>query len=93
MALHQLICYLEHNSDTCFKIEYCKGRKAGLDGFADFNWGNSASHHSMTGSMAQCKVLVHSKMQKAVSLSAAVAEDYAASELAIKVLYLCNLLE
>ena len=33
-----------------------------------------------------------SKMQKTVSLSTAEAEYYAASEMAIKIIYLCNLL-
>jgi hypothetical protein len=66
-----------------------------LDGFADADWGNSESRRSTTGMLARYnKGLIYwrSKMQKTVSISTAEAEYYAASEMAIEVLYLRNLL-
>jgi hypothetical protein len=86
--------YLEANPS--FKLTYRRGGTTGLDGFADSDWGNSVSRRSTTGLMARFNetiVLWRSKMQKTVSLSTAEAEYYAASEMAIEVIYLRNLLE
>jgi hypothetical protein len=65
-------------------------------GFADSDWGNSVSRRSTTGLMARFNetiMLWRSKMQKTISLSTAEAEYYAASEMAIEVIYLQNLPE
>jgi hypothetical protein len=93
-ALHHVMGYLEANPS--FKLTYRRGGTTGLDGFADSDWGNSVSRRSTTGLMARFNetiVLWRSKMQKTVSLSTAEAEYYAASEMAIDVIYLRNLLE
>ena len=66
-----------------------------LDGFTDSDWGNSLSRKSTTGLLARYNrglILWRSKMQKTVSLSSAEAEYYAASEMAIEIIYLRNLL-
>jgi hypothetical protein len=68
----------------------------GLDGFADSDRGNSVSRRSTTGLMARFNetiLLWRLKMQKTISLSTAEAEYYVASEMAIEVIYLRNLLE
>ncbi len=82
--------------ESQFQLTNSRGA-SGLDGFADLEWGNSSvSRRSTTGSMARYTetiVLLRSKMQKTISLSTAVAEYYAASEMAIEVTYLCNLLK
>jgi hypothetical protein len=94
-ALHHLMGpgYLAGN--TSFKLHYRRGGTSGLDGFADADWGNSESRRSTTGMLARYNkgmIYWRSKMQKTVSLSTAEAEYYAASEMAIEVLYLRNLL-
>lgn len=92
-ALQHLMGYLVQN--TSFKLHYRQGGATGLDGFADADWGNSESRRSTTGMMARYnKSIIYwrSKMQKTVSLSTAEAEYYAASEMAIEILYLRNLL-
>jgi hypothetical protein len=66
-----------------------------LDGFTDSDWGNSLSRKSTTGLLARYNrglILWRSKLQKTVSLSSAEAEYYAASEMAIEIIYLRNLL-
>lgn len=66
-----------------------------LDGFTDSDWGNSLSRKSTTGLLARYNrglILWKSKLQKTVSLSSAEAEYYAASEMAIEIIYLRNLL-
>jgi hypothetical protein len=93
-ALHHVMGYLEENPS--FKLTYQKGGSEGLDGFADSDWGNSVSRRSTTGLLARFNhgiVKWRSKMQKTVSLSTAEAEYYAASEMAIEIIYLRNLLE
>ena len=85
--------YLEHNPS--FKLTYREGRRSGLDGYADANWGNSESRRSTTGILARYNksaVLWRSKLQKTISLSTAEDEYYAASEMAIEIIYLRNLL-
>ena len=92
-ALHHLMGYLEHNPS--FKLTYREGHSSGLDGYADSDWGNSASRRSTTGILARYNkqiVLWRSKLQKTISLSTAEAEYYAASEMAIEMIYLRNLL-
>ena len=92
-ALRHLMGYLVAN--TSFKLHYRRGGTSGLDGFADADWGNSESRRSTTGMMARFNkgtIYWRSKMQKSVSLSTAEAEYYAASEMAIEILYLRNLL-
>ena len=82
-------------ANTSFKLHYRAGGSSGLDGFADADWGNSESRRSTTGMMARHnKGLIYwkSKMQETVSLSIAEAEYYATSEMAIKIIYLSNLL-
>jgi hypothetical protein len=62
-----------------------------MDGFADSDWGNSVSRRSTIGQIAgsnETIVLWRSKMQKTISLSTAEAGYYAASEMAIEVIYL-----
>jgi hypothetical protein len=85
--------YLEANPS--FKLTYSRGGTSGLDGFADSDWGNSVSRRSTTGLMTRFNetfVLWRSKMQKTIALSTAEVE-YAASEIAIEVIYLQNLLK
>ena len=92
-ALHHLMGYLEHNPS--FKLTYREGHSSGLDGYADSDWGNSESRRSTTGILARYNkaiVLWRSKLQKTISLSTAEAEYYAASEMAIEIIYLRNLL-
>jgi hypothetical protein len=95
-ALHHVMGYLEANPS--FKLTYSRGVTSGLDNlkFADSDWENRVSSRSTTGLMTRFNetiVLWRSKMQKTVALSTAEAEYYAASEMAIKVIYLRNLLE
>ena len=85
--------YLEANPS--FKLSYQIGGSEGPDGFADSDWGNSIMRRSTTGLVAQYNlgiIMWRSKMQKTVSQSTAEAEYYSALEMAIEVLYLCNLL-
>ena len=66
-----------------------------MDGYADADWGNSETRRSTTGMMARYNkglIFWKSKMQKTVSLSTAEAEYYAASNMAIEIIYLRNLL-
>ena len=82
-------------ANPSFKLHYRTGGSSGLDGYADADWGNSETRRSTTGMMARYnKGLIYwkSKMQKTVSLSTAEAEYYAASEMAIEIIYLRNLL-
>jgi hypothetical protein len=91
-ALHHLMGYLSANPS--FKLHFRAGGSSRLDGFADADWGNIETRRSTTGMMARYnKGLIYwkSKMQKTVSLSTAEAEYYAASEMAIQVIYLLNL--
>ena len=83
------------NYQSSFKLTYCSGKGTGLDGFADSDWGNSVSRRSTTGLLARYNrsiVLWRSKLQKTIALSTAEAEYYAASEIAIEIIYLRNLL-
>ena len=92
-ALHHLMGYLSYQSS--FKLTYRSGKGTGLDGYADADWGNSVSRRSTTGLLArynQSIVLWRSKLQKTIALSTAEAEYYAASEIAIEIIYLRNLL-
>ena len=85
--------YLEENPS--FKISYQIGGSEGLDGFADSDSGNSITRRSTTGLVARYNrgvIMWRSKMQKTVSLLTAEAEYYSASEMAIKVLYIRNLI-
>jgi hypothetical protein len=85
--------YLEANKS--FKLHYRIGGRTGLDGFCDSDWGNSSSRRSTSGMLARYNrgvISWRSKMQKTVALSTAEAEYYSASEMAIEVLYLRNLL-
>ncbi len=93
-ALHHLMGYLEAN--PTFKLNYRKHGESGLEGFADSDWENSVSRRSTTGLMARYykgMVQWRYKLQKTILLSTAEAEYYAASEMAIEVIYLRNLLE
>jgi hypothetical protein len=86
--------YLEANPN--FKLSYWRGGTSWFDRFANSNWGNSVSLQTTTSLLARynmCIVQWRSKLQKTISLSIAEAEYYAASKMAIKVIYLCNLLE
>ncbi len=68
----------------------------GLDGFTDSDWGNSVSWWFATGLLALYKksiVLWQSKLQKTILLSTAAAKYYAASEIAINIICLHNLLQ
>ena len=92
-ALTHLIGYLIHRPSL--KLKYRQGRLGDLDGFTDSDWGNSLSRKSTTGLLARYNrglILWRSKLQKTVSLSSAEAEYYAASEMAIEIIYLRNLL-
>ena len=63
--------------------------------YCDSDWGNRSCRRSTTGIMARynCSMIMwRSKMQKTVALSTAEAEYYAASEMGVEILYLCNLL-
>ena len=85
--------YLEANKS--FKLHYRIGGRTGLDGYCDSDWGNSSSRRSTSGMLARYNrgiISWRSKMQKTVALSTAEAEYYSASEMAIEVLYLRNLL-
>jgi hypothetical protein len=87
--------YLAANKS--FKLHYRIGGRAGLVGYADADWGNSSCRRSTTrtGLLARYKrgpVSWRSKMHKTVALSTAEAEYYSASEMAIEILYLGNLL-
>jgi hypothetical protein len=93
-ALTHLIGYLIHRPSL--KITYWKGVNGGLDGFTDSDWGNSVSRKSTTGLVARYNrtpILWRSRMQKTVSLSSAEAEYYSASEMAVEIIYLRNLLD
>ena len=82
-------------ANPSFKLHYRAGGSSGLGGYADADWGNSETRRSTTGMMARYNkglILWKSKMQKTVSLSTAEAEYYAASEMAIEVIYFSNLL-
>ena len=92
-ALAHLMGYLIHRPSL--KLVYRRDAVGGLDGFADSDWGNSVSRRSTTGLLARYNrgpVLWRSKMQKTVSLSSAEAEYYSASEMAVEIIYLRNLL-
>jgi hypothetical protein len=92
-ALQHLMGYLEANKS--FKLHYRIGGRTGLDGYCDSDWGNSSSRRSTSGMLARYNrgiISWRSKMQKTVALSTAEAEYYSASEMAIEVLYLRNLL-
>ena len=92
-ALTHLIGYLIRRPSL--KIKYRKGADGGIDGFTDSDCENSVSRKSTTGLVAwygRAPVLWRSKMQKTVSLSSAEAEYYSASEMAIEITYLSNLL-
>jgi hypothetical protein len=88
---------VEENSS--FKLTTWTGELDGLDGFSDSDWGNSVSRRSTVDNWSPGDIFNHcimkwrSKMQKTVSLSTAEAEYYAASEMAIKIIYLRNLVE
>jgi hypothetical protein len=93
-ALTHLIGYLIHRPSL--KIKYWKGVGGGLDGFADSDWGNSVSRKSTTGLVARYNrtpILWRSRMQKTVALSSAESEYYSASEMAVEMIYLRNLLD
>jgi hypothetical protein len=86
--------YLAHNPS--FKLTYRFGSIQGLDGLADSDWGNSVCRRSTTGLLARYNksiVLWRSRMQKTIALSTAEAEYYAASEIAIEIIYLRDLLK
>ena len=87
-ALHRVMGYLE--AKPSFKLSYQIGGSEGLDGFADSDWGNSITLRSTTGNRRV--IMWRSKMQKTVSLSTAEAKYYSASDMAIEVVYLRNLL-
>ena len=80
-----------------FKLTYRRRTRIddGLSGFADSDWGNSSSRRSTSGNLClynRSSILWRSKLQKTTALSTAEAEYYAASEMAIEVIYLRNLL-
>jgi hypothetical protein len=88
------MAYLEEKPASSYSTS--GGGSNCLDGFADSNWGNSITRRSTTGLLARYNrgvVQWRSKMQKTVSLSTAEAEYFSASEMAIEVPYLRNLLE
>ena len=92
-ALTHLIGYLIHRPSL--KLKYSREKLGDLDGITDLDWGNSLSRKSTTGLLARYNrglILWRSKMQKTVALSSAEAEYYTASEMAIEIIYLCNLL-
>jgi hypothetical protein len=92
-ALHHVMGYL--NNSPSFKLVYRRGNYNGLDGFADSNWGNSESRRSTTGLLARYNksiVLWRSRMQNSIALSTAEAEYYSASEIAVEIIYLRNLI-
>ena len=91
-ALHHVMGYL--HSNPSFKLVYLRGNCNGLDGFADSDWGNSESRRSTTGLARYNKsiVLWQSRMQKTIVLSTAEAEYYSASEIAVEIIYLRNLI-
>ena len=92
-ALTHLMGYLTHRPSL--KLVYRRDAEGGLDGFTDSDWGNSVSRRSTTGLVVRfnrAPVLWRSKMQKTVALSTAEAEYYSASEMAVEVIYLRNLL-
>jgi hypothetical protein len=67
----------------------------GLDGFADSDWGNSASRKSTSGLLARYNrslLVWRSNMQKTIVLSTAEAEYHSVSEMAIEMINLRNLL-
>jgi hypothetical protein len=79
-----------------FKLPCQPSGSDGLDGFADYDWGKNITRRSTTGLLARFNrgvIKWRSKMQKTVSLSTAEAECFSASEMAIEILYLRNLLE
>ncbi len=93
-ALHHVMGYL--NNNPSFKLVYRRGNYNGLDGFADSDWGNSESRRSTTGLLARYNksiVLWRSRMQKTNALSTAEAEYYSASEMAVEIIYLRNLIQ
>jgi hypothetical protein len=91
--LHHVMGYLSNNPS--FKLVYRRGNYNGLDGFADANWGNSESRLSTTGLLARYNnsiVLWRSRMQTTIVLSTAEAEYFSASEMAVEIIYLRNLI-
>ena len=81
--------YLEANPS--FKLSYQRGGSEGLDCFVDSNWGNIITRRSTTGLLALFNRGAITWRSKTVSLSTAETEYYSASDMAIKVLYICNL--
>ncbi len=83
------------NINPSFKLVCRRGNYNGLDGFAYSDWGNSESHRSTTGLLARYNksiVLWRSRMQKTIALSTAEAEYYSASDVAVEIIYLRNLI-
>ena len=92
-ALTHLMGYLSYRPSL--KLKYNREYVKGLDGFADSDWGNSASRKSTSGLLARYNrslLMWRSKMQKSIALSTAEAEYYSVSEMAIEMIYLRNLL-
>ena len=92
-ALTHLMGYLSYRPSL--KLKYNREYVKGLDGFADSDWGNSASRKSTSGLLARYNrslLTWRSKMQKSIALSTAEAEYYSVSEMAIEMIYLRNLL-
>ena len=80
--------YLEHNPS--FKLICRAGHVSGFDGYADSDWGKSTCRRSTTGILARYNraiVLWRSKLQKTISSSITEAEYYAASRIAIEIIY------
>jgi hypothetical protein len=83
------------HSNPSFKLVYRRGNYNGLDGYADSDWGKRESRRSTTGLLARYTisiVLWRSRMQKTIALSTAEAEYYSASEIAVEIIYLRNLM-
>jgi hypothetical protein len=77
------------------KLKYNREYVKGLDGFADSDWGNRASRKSTSGLLARYNrsmLMWRSTMQKSIAVSTAEAEYCSVSEMAIKMMYLRNLL-
>jgi hypothetical protein len=69
------------------KLKYNREYVKGLDGFADSDWGNSASRKSTSGLLTRYNsslLMWHSKMQKSIALSTAEAENYSVSEISLR---------
>ena len=87
--------YLEKHPS--FKLDYYTGttKNTGLDGYCDADWGTSDSRLSITRNIFRyngAPIAWKSKLQKAVNLSTAVAENYSASLAAVEAIYLRQLL-